>query len=56
MEQENGVDKIFKEIMVENIPNNHISNPSNSVTPEYIKHLAHNSKLLKMKDKETLDN
>lgn len=38
-EQENGVDKIFKEMMVENVPSHCISNPSNSVTPEDNKHL-----------------
>ena len=38
-EQENGVDKIFKEMVVENVPNHRIFNPSNSVTPEDNKHL-----------------
>lgn len=54
-EQENGVDKIFKEMMVENVPSHRISNPSNSVTPEDNKHLVHNSKQRKTKDSEILE-
>lgn len=50
MEQDNGAEKILKEIIVANVQNfvkiKKISDPRNSVNPE---HLAYYSKLLKHK-------